>query len=134
MTDRIVREATCACGQVRMAATGTPVRISICHCHECQRRTGSAFGAQARFDLASFSISGDTQTWVRTAESGSRIEHHFCIHCGSTVYYELDTMPGVVAIPLGLFADNTFPAPTVSVYENRQHPWLSLKGDMEHYG
>lgn len=26
-----------------------PVRIGICHCFECQRRTGSVFGVQARF-------------------------------------------------------------------------------------
>ena len=43
------REAQCSCGQLRLTCEGEPVRISICHCLDCQRRTGSVFGTQARF-------------------------------------------------------------------------------------
>jgi len=42
------RQAACSCGKLSAAAEGDPIRISICHCHACQRRTGSVFGAQAR--------------------------------------------------------------------------------------
>ena len=54
------RTATCSCGQLRLACEGEPVRISICHCLECQKRTGSIFGAmdaawrQRRFGDVSF--------------------------------------------------------------------------------
>jgi hypothetical protein len=39
------------------------------------------------------------------------------------VYYRTD--PELVAIPLGTFADPEFPAPTVSVWEERKHPWVN---------
>jgi hypothetical protein len=38
--------------------------------------------------------------------------------CGSTVYWE---PPGFVTVAVGNFADPNFPAPRVSVYEERQH-------------
>ena len=43
------RLASCSCGQLTAEVTGDPVRISICHCLACQRRTGSVFAEQARF-------------------------------------------------------------------------------------
>ncbi|MFN2470768.1 MAG: aldehyde-activating protein, partial [Gaiellaceae bacterium] len=35
------RHAACSCGQLRLTVEGEPVRVSICHCLACQRRTGS---------------------------------------------------------------------------------------------
>jgi hypothetical protein len=52
MTRRNVCSACCSCGQLQVTTTGEPVRISVCHCLACQRRTGSAFGVQARFRYA----------------------------------------------------------------------------------
>ncbi|MCZ6616567.1 MAG: aldehyde-activating protein, partial [Gammaproteobacteria bacterium] len=43
------RRAACSCGNLRLTARGDPIRVSVCHCHACQRRTGSVFGVQARF-------------------------------------------------------------------------------------
>jgi len=46
--------------------------------------------------------------------------------CASIVYYELDGVPGFVMVPVGAFADPTFPPPTVSIYEVRRHPWAVM--------
>ena len=46
------RNAACSCGQLQATTSGDPVRISVCHCLACQRRTGSVFGMQARFPRA----------------------------------------------------------------------------------
>ena len=43
------REAHCACGQLRIACSGEPASVSLCHCRDCQRRTGSAYGVAAFF-------------------------------------------------------------------------------------
>jgi hypothetical protein len=104
----------------------------VCHCLECQKRTGSAFGAQARWPAAQVAISGRAMRYVRTADSGNTVTFHFCPDCGSTVYYQLDAFPDVVAVALGAFADRDFPAPKFSVYENRKHAWTSIAGDVEH--
>jgi hypothetical protein len=37
-----------------------------------------------------------------------------------------------LAIPVGAFADPSFPAPLVSVYESRMHSWIVPPPDAEH--
>jgi hypothetical protein len=126
------RHAACSCGQLRAVAEGEPIRVSICHCLACQRRTGSAFGAQARWARERVRIEGRSTAYVRTADSGSRVTFHFCPDCGATVHYELEALPDAIAIPLGAFADPTFPAPRISIYEARRHAWVGLPEDIEH--
>jgi hypothetical protein len=127
------RNAACSCGQLHLTAEGEPIRISICHCLACQRRTGSAFGAQARFPRDKVVIEGRSTRYERTGDSGNRATFHFCPDCGATVHYELEGLPDAIAVPLGAFADPTFPAPRVSVYEARRHPWAGIPQDIEHW-
>lgn len=129
----IVRDAACSCGQLRLQAEGEPVRISMCHCLACQRRTGSIFGAQARFPKDKVRIAGRSTEYARVGDSGGTARFHFCPDCGATVYYTIDDLPDVTAVPVGAFADPTFPSPKVSVYEARRHPWAGIPADVEHY-
>lgn len=129
----VVREASCRCGALRARCRGEPVRISVCHCLACQQRTGSAFAAQARFPADRVTVTGESRTWTRTADSGRTIDYHFCPECGSTVFYSGGNFPDVVAVPVGAFADPTFPPPRFSVWEKRKHPWTTVLGDgVEH--
>ena len=38
------------------------------------------------------------------------------------------------AVPVGAFADPNFPAPRVSVWEDRMHLWVGLPDGIEHIG
>ena len=128
----IVAVASCTCGQLKAEVTGEPVRVSVCHCLACQRRTGSVFGAQARFPREAVTISGQGTEFVRVGDEGTRITFTFCPVCGSTVFYALAGHEQVIAIPVGAFADPAFPAPAFSVYEERMHSWVNMPGEMEH--
>ncbi len=127
------RHAACSCGQLHLTTEGEPIRISVCHCLACQRRTGSIFGVQARFPRERVRTEGRSTQYVRTADSGNRSTLHFCPECGATVYYVMETVPEVIAVPVGAFADPGFPPPRVSVYEERRHPWAGLPPDVEHF-
>lgn len=127
------RVASCSCGQLSAQVRGEPVRNSICHCLACQRRTGSPFAQQARFLREQVKISGESTQYVRTGDEGTRARFHFCPRCGATVYYEPEALEAFVAIPVGAFADPGFPAPTVSVYEERMHSWVVPPPEAEHY-
>lgn len=127
------RHATCSCGKLAVTTRGEPVRISMCHCRDCQRRTGSVFGVQARFRRTDATVEGASASWTRTADSGNRIAHHFCPACGSTVFYLPEKEPELIAVAVGAFADASFPAPRVSVYESRKHPWVAVPDDVEHF-
>jgi hypothetical protein len=125
-----VRRAACCCGQLSLACSGDPVRISVCHCLECQRRTGSAFGVQARFRREDVAIAGEASVFRRGSDGGGDVTFRFCPRCGSTLCWELEGVPGFVAVAVGAFADPAFAAPTVFVYEGRRHPWLAALADL----
>ena len=128
-----VRRASCRCGQLIARCEGEPVRISVCHCLACQRRSGSPFAEQARFPADKVSVSGESRQWVRLADSGNAVTYHFCPECGSTVWYQGGPMPEAVAVPVGAFADPDFPPPRFSVWEARKHSWVAIPGEgIEH--
>ncbi|KPK59809.1 MAG: aldehyde-activating protein [Gammaproteobacteria bacterium SG8_31] len=127
------RQASCSCGQLSVTTHGDPVRVSICHCLACQKRTGSTYGAQARFPADKVEVCGNSTEYVRTADSGRTIRFNFCPACGSTVFYQIDDAPDVIAVPIGGFADPDFPPPRVSVYESRRHEWVHVPQELEHY-
>lgn len=123
------REAACSCGQLRVEVEGDPVRVSVCHCLACQRRTGSAFGYQARWPVGSARITGEAREYVRVSDEGEERRFYFCAGCGGTVYYFTD--PEYVAIPVGALADPEFPEPQFSVWEARKHAWVTLPAAAE---
>ena len=129
-----MRRAECRCGAVKIACEGEPVRVSVCHCLNCQRRSGSAFTAQARWPEAQVTLTGETREWQQAGDSGGIGRFRFCPTCGATIAYTIDAMPGLVAVPLGAFADPGFtPWPAFSVYEARMFPWVEIKGDIERW-
>lgn len=127
----VTRVATCRCGQLKASCEGEPVRVSVCHCLECQKRSGSAFAAQARWADEDITVIGEAKVWERVADSGHCVTYRFCPDCGSTVTYQIEGWPGVTAVPLGAFADPDFPAPKFSVYEDRKHAWVDILGDVK---
>lgn len=97
----MIRHARCSCGQYQLACEGQPAKVSVCHCRECQRRTGSAYGAQVRYPLDKVTFTGVSKSWTRQGDSGGSVTFRFCETCGSTVHWTPDGMPQWVIIGLG---------------------------------
>ena len=102
------------------------MRISMCHCLACQRRTGSAFGMQARWPKERVDVTGRYTEYVRVSDDGEERTFRFCPDCGATVFWTTVGWSDSIAVAIGAFADPAFPQPTVSVYGSRRYPWLSL--------
>jgi len=130
----LTRTASCSCGQLTVQTPRDPIRVTVCHCLACQRRTGSVFGAQARFAVQSVEIRGASKAFARVGDSGAKITYHFCPVCGATVHYATESEPQLVIVPVGAFADSSFPPPGRSIYEQRMHSWVSLPINVEHVG
>jgi hypothetical protein len=103
----------------------------MCHCLACQRRTGSAFGIQARFPAERVKIDGRANEYIRLSDEGETRTFHFCPDCGATVYYQSD--PELIAVPIGAFADPDFPPPRISVWEERRHAWVAVPPGAERH-
>jgi hypothetical protein len=120
------RQATCACGRLRVRCQGEPVKVSLCHCSQCQRRTGSTYGIAAFYARSALTVEGEVTRFVRASDGGHEVAFHFCPACGSTVYWEPSRKPELMAVAVGAFADPSFPAPTQAVHDDMRHPWVHL--------
>ena len=125
------RRATCSCGQLFVRCGGEPDIISICHCIECQRRTGSVFGVAAFYSRSNIvEIGGRFTKYSRMGDSGRSVTFHFCPVCGSTVYLEPEMAPERIGIAVGAFADPSFPRPSRAVWTQSKHHWVALPDDI----
>jgi hypothetical protein len=126
------RYAACSCGQLRASCEGEPVRISVCHCLACKRRTGSAFSYSIHYPREQVTkVEGRSSRFVRKGDSGFETVFHFCPDCGTTVYWEPGARPAIITLAVGAFADPAFPPPKHSVYEEYRHAWVDVP-DVEH--
>lgn len=96
----------CVCGKVRFKASGEPLRVTICHCTWCQRRTGTAFGTEVVFTAEQVEIAGEVARYRHLSdESGRWLDVEFCPTCGTNLGFTLELAPGLRTLPAGAFDD-----------------------------
>lgn len=128
------RHAACHCGALVVRCAGEPRKISLCHCQDCQRRTGSLFSVAAFYDRAAVIVeSGTAKVFRRGSASGFEVSFHFCPDCGTSLWWEPDRMPGLIGLAVGAFADPAFPKPEQAVWGQHRHCWLHLPGDVPEF-
>ena len=135
MTDPVMHEAACSCGQLRIRLAGDPQLVSSCHCLACQRRTGTIFGSSAFFRRSQIvSTEGERRAFRRQGDSGAWLSFQFCPTCGSTVFWENERLADMVSVAVGAFADPHFPAPVRTVWTTTKHDWLIFPDIPHHAG
>jgi hypothetical protein len=97
-------------------------------------------GAAATFEtLLAITIDGSGNLYVidsdytRVSNAGTRINHHFCPNCGVTVCWARATGSMRFGIPVGTFNDPSFPAPSISVWEDRRYAWPPEVAGVKHW-
>ena len=68
-------------------------------------------------------LQGQHSTYQRTGDTGKCVTFQFCPNCAAIVSWQCQGLEGFQVIPVGAFADPTFPAPSVGIYETRRHLW-----------
>ena len=80
-------DGSCHCGAIRYEAEIDPGGVSICHCVDCQKLTGSAFRLTVAAKEENFRLTAGTpKVYVKTAASGAKRAQGFCAECGSPIY------------------------------------------------
>ena len=121
------RVAKCACGSVSLRTSGEPVAHSVCHCANCRRRTGSAFGMGAYFPKQSVSIEGETNVYsFHNAARNDDQTRHFCSKCGTTLYWYSSALPELVGIAGGCFTDDPLCEPSITASHSKKLSWVTL--------
>ncbi|RUM02775.1 GFA family protein [Rhizobium chutanense] len=91
----------CHCGAIRYQAEIDPERVTICHCTDCQRLTGSAYRITTPARPGCFTLtSGTPKAYTKYGDSGGLSRQFFCPNCGSPLY-RTDGEGGAIGIRVG---------------------------------
>ena len=120
-------EGGCQCGAIRYRLTGEPVYLTLCHCRECQKQSGSAFGMSLRMRREHVEITGAPKTWKRLADSGNPVVCAFCETCGTRLWHE-PAEAEFLHIKPGTLDDFSTVAPRYESWTQSKAEWVSLSG------
>ena len=123
----------CLCGKIRYRSDAEPAFVGLCHCHDCQKFTGSAFAAVIGLPKTALMLTGTLKGFTKLGESGKPITRLFCPECGASVMDEADAAPGIVMIAAGTLDDSSWVRPTTAIYCASAQPWVQLSGEMKSF-
>lgn len=127
----MTREARCCCGACAIQVQGEPAINGICHCEDCKRRTGSAFGWSVYFKHEQVTATlGAFRTYSpqgKAPNTGAADwqERVFCGKCGTTLSWRSSDFAGLTGLAGGCFSA-PLPEPTMSVENETRCAWVTL--------
>jgi hypothetical protein len=116
----------CACGAVRYAITGSLTGASYCHCHRCQRRTGTAWSINAGVASEGFEITRGAEL-VRTWAPEDGFPKSFCGECGSALFSGGGELP--VGVRMGTLDADPGVRPSYHQWVESAPAWEAIPDD-----
>jgi hypothetical protein len=121
----LIRKATCCCRKCSIEVEGEPAINAICHCDNCKRRTGSAFGWSAYFaESQVLRKEGDLNIYA--IKGANPQQRWFCGNCGSTLFWKVGSVPGHTGIAGGCFSELPLGELSVTASNGGRCAWLGL--------
>ncbi|MBK1657181.1 GFA family protein [Paracraurococcus ruber] len=135
---RLPQAGGCQCGGLRYAITVAPGLAYACHCRDCQRLSGSAFGLAVLVPAEAFRLlRGETRPLQRRTDSGRTSTRWVCAACGCWICG--GARPGtaaagtLVAVRAGTLDETGWVRPQVHFFARSAQPWVPLAGDTLRY-
>lgn len=116
----------CQCGSVRYVLAAEPVRAVACHCKECQRQSGSAFGMSMIVPEKSLTVTGSTKRFTRIADNGNQNTGVFCPECGVRIYQIPQYIKDVLVLKPGTLDDTSWVRPNYFVWMKSGQGWVPV--------
>ena len=125
-------KGSCLCGQVQYEYTGELGPIAMCHCSQCRRAQGSAYGTNSPIVASQFRlVTGDEL--VKEFESKPGKKRAFCIECGSPLYSRLDSEPDALRLRIGTLTTSISEKPSYHIFAGSAAEWYEFKDGLPRY-
>jgi hypothetical protein len=124
-------EGGCACGQVRYRLNDKPMFVNCCHCHDCQRQTGTAFVINALIEADRVEVTGETRFTRMPTDSGSPHDVYRCTSCQTALWSHYGGRNAVSFVRVGTLDDPTAVRPDAHIFTRSKLPWVDLSGETE---
>ena len=113
----------CQCGACRYAIAAPPLTVYACHCTECRRQSGGAFGMSMPVPRAALAMTaGSTRIWARAAASGRVVACAFCPECGTRLFHLPARNAAIANVKPGTLDDTTWLRPVAHLWVRSAPP------------
>ena len=128
----MVRTGGCLCGAVRYEVRGDLAPIQLCHCGQCRKAQGGAFGANIPVDAAAFRlIQGQGALREYRASPGKR--RVFCGVCGGPIFSQRDDAPETLRLRAGGLDETGGLAIGLHIQTTSAADWWPIDDDLPAY-
>ncbi|CAA0112294.1 Glutathione-dependent formaldehyde-activating enzyme [Halioglobus japonicus] len=124
---------SCQCGAVTYTVSAEPLFTYACHCHSCQKRTGSAFSLGLVIATETLDLEGALTPWKRVSEQGNSNTRYSCASCGNIIYGIGDTSPELAKLQAGTLEDTSAVEPEVHMWTVTKQPWIVLPEHVQQF-
>lgn len=118
-------KGSCLCGQIKFEIAGDVVMSRYCHCSNCRKFSGTAQAAWGLAQASEFTHSA-TSTNIGYFDTGTGSRRHFCLSCGSPLWFEPKDLPALVGIALGAIDEGNPTPPEMHVWTQSSPAWEEI--------
>ncbi len=124
----------CQCGNIRYEVVGIPKQLVVCHCTDCQRQSGSAFGMTLVVNEADFRLTqGEPKTFASKSHTGRAKLGAFCPECGTRIYHKPEWRKGTVSVKPGTLDDTRWLKPDMHLWTSSKQTWVTIPEGVKAY-
>ena len=126
-------EGRCNCGGVTYKVSGDPLLMYVCHCGNCRRRSGSAFGMGLVVSTENLKVTGKLDCWERVSAAGNKNPVYRCATCGNVIYGQGAYTPGLTKLMPGTLNDAAEVEPDVHIWTSSAQKWVTIPSGVLQY-
>jgi hypothetical protein len=120
----------CRCGACSYEITIDDLpRVYACHCHVCQRASGSAFSLQALVEESRLAVAGPVVVHEITTEDRTSVQR-FCGTCRSRIYNTNTRRPGIAVVRAGTLDRSEELNCVAHIFTAYRQAWVIIPADV----
>lgn len=116
---------SCLCGSVRYEVRGPFGRVTHCHCSQCRKAHGAAFGTYARVRWADFIVTAG-EGEIASYRSSPDVRRTFCRQCGATLQFIHEARVDSFSLALGTLDDDPGVRAVAHIFVGSKAPWFEI--------
>ncbi|AUC94727.1 aldehyde-activating protein [Bradyrhizobium sp. SK17] len=118
----------CLCGAVRYSLNGAPILVHVCHCHDCQSASGSAYSLTVIVPTAALALTGPLESFSRTTARGREVRYAACSNCRAGLTSNDAARPDFTGLRAGTLDDASWAVPIAQTFVQSAIPWAIIPG------
>lgn len=116
----------CLCGEISYEVTARLDRCYVCHCTDCQKRSGSAFAINVPAAASSLEVKGEPIALGQRRREGPPATVYFCASCLTRLYTFNPAYTGFVMLRGGSLDQAFALDPSAHLWIKSKQAWVVI--------